>query len=175
MTEGRLGRVTLDGNELQIEGSFLKSGDLAPDFALCASDLETKTLESFKGKRKVIATIPSVDTPVCALESKEINDLAVKYPSVLFLVVSKDSPFALERFCKAASLHNIILLSDLRSRSGFGKNYGIKIASGPLDGLLARSILFLNDSDMVVYSELTVDVAKMPDFEALKKALEEEK
>ncbi len=169
-----MGRVTLDGNEVQIEGSFLKEGDLAPDFALCASDLETKTLESFQGKRKVIATIPSVDTAVCALESKAINDLAIKYPSVLFLVISKDLPFALERFCKSASLHNIILLSDLRSRSGFSKNYGIKIASGPLDGLLARSILLLSDSDKVVYSELTENISKMPDFEALQKALEGE-
>lgn len=169
-----LAKVFLDGKEVKIEGSFLKAGDLAPDFALCDSNLETKTLESFQGRKKVIATIPSVDTSVCALESGQINELAIKYPSVLFLVVSKDLPFALERFCKASNLHNIIPLSDLRSHSGFGKNYGIKIASGPLDGLLTRSILVFNNTDVVVYSELVAEISKMPDFEGLKKALEKE-
>ena len=169
-----LSSVMLDGEEVQVEGSFLKPGNLAPDFVLCGSDLKSKTLEDFQGKRKVIATVPSIDTSVCALESKEINDLAVKYPSVLFLVVSKDLPFALERFCKGADLHNIIPLSDLRTKSGFGKNYGLKIASGPLDGLLARSILLLDESDKVVYSELSAEIKSMPDFRALQAALEGE-
>ncbi|MCH9812208.1 thiol peroxidase [bacterium] len=168
-----MSNVISDGDEVQIDGSFLTKGDLAPDFALCGSDLETKTLGDFQGKRKVIATVPSVDTEVCASESLKINDLAIAYPSVYFLVVSKDLPFALKRFCASTSLHNIVPLSDLRTRSGFGKNYGIKIASGALDGLLARSIILLDSGDKVVYSELCSDIKQMPDFEALQKALEE--
>ena len=164
--------ILVDGKKVQVEGSFLTKGDLAPDFALCGEDLETKTLESFQGKRKVIASVPSVDTEVCALESVQFNELAALFPSVYFLVVSKDLPFALKRFCASSSLHNIVPLSDLRTRSGFGKNFGIKIASGPLDGLLARSIILLDTSDKVVYSELFADIKQMPDFEALQKALE---
>ena len=164
--------VTLDGNEIYIEGSFLKAGDLAPDFVLCSKEMETKTLESFSDKKKVIATMPSVDTEICSAESIEINQLAMKYPSVLFIIVTKDLPFALDRFCKQAQLGNIITLSDIRTKGNFSMNYGVKIASGPLDGFLARSILFLDESDKVLYSELCAEIKSTPDFNLLKEVIE---
>lgn len=164
--------VTLGGNEINLEGYFLKAGDLAPDFILASKELETKTLESFPNKKKVIATMPSIDTEVCAAESVEINQLALTYPSILFLIVTKDLPFALDRFCRNAQLNNIIPLSDIRRKSNFAKNYGVKISSGPLDGLLARSVLFLDESDKVLYSELCSEVKSMPDFKLLKEVIE---
>ncbi|MCH9621951.1 MAG: thiol peroxidase [Gammaproteobacteria bacterium] len=166
--------VTLKGNPIDLEGSFLNAGDLAPNFVLCSVDLETKTLSDFEGKRKVLATMPSVDTEVCSLESIEINKLALKYPSVLFIVITKDLPFAQNRFCKAAQLENIITLSDIRPKSNFSKNYGVKITSGPLEGLIARSILFLDESDKVLYSELCSEVTSTPNFDILKNVIEGE-
>jgi len=166
--------VTLKGEPVQIDGLFLSSGALAPNFVLCGSDLQTKTLADFEGHRKVIATMPSVDTEVCSAESVEINRLALKYPSIKFLVVTKDLPFAQSRFCRAADLSNIVTLSDIRPRSSFGSSYGVKIASGPLEGLFARSIVFLDESDKVLYSELCSEITSQPNFDLLKNVLEGE-
>ena len=165
--------VTLKGEETKLKGGFLSEGDLAPDFVLCSNELNSVTLANYQGKRKVIATVPSVDTEVCREESKSINELALKFPDILFFVISKDLPFALDRFCKKAHLSNLIPLSDLRSRSNFAKNYGVQIASGPLDGLLARSILFLDQSDKVLYSELVSEITALPNFQELQQKIEE--
>ncbi len=164
--------TTLKGEVVKLEGSFLKPKELAPDFSLSSIDLSCKTLKSFTGKKKVIATVPSVDTEVCSMESREINKLAIHYPSMLFIIVSKDLPFAQKRFCKEAGLNNIITLSDIRSTSNFARNYGVLIKSGPLDGLLARSIVLLDESDKVVYSELTDKIEIAPNFVELKNAIE---
>ena len=165
-------KILLKGKETTLESGFLKIGNLAPDFVLCSKTLETMTLESFQKKKKVIATLPSVDTQVCSAESIEINKLALKFPSVVFLIISKDLPFSFERFCKQAKLDNIITLSDIRSRSNFGKDYGVGITSGPLDGLLARSVIFLDELDKVVYSELVAEISSMPNFSILEGFLE---
>ncbi len=165
-------KVLLKGKEVILESGFLKVGNLAPDFTLCSKELETKTLESFQKKKKVIATLPSIDTGVCASESVELNKLALEFPSLVFLVISKDLPFSFERFCKLTKLHNIITLSDIRSRSNFGKDYGVGITSGPLDGLLARSVILLDEFDKVVYSELVPEITSMPNFAILKGVLE---
>ena len=167
-----LTKVLLKGKEVALRGGFLKIGNLAPDFALVAKDLENKTLESFKGKKKVIATVPSIDTGVCAAETRELNLLALEFPSVLFLIVSKDLPFAFDRFCKQGNLHNIITLSDIRSQSNFAKDYGVGIVSGPLDGLLARSIIFLDEFDKVLHSELSLEITSMPNFDSLRTSLQ---
>lgn len=167
-----MAETTLKGEVVKLEGSFLKPKDLAPDFALCSTDLTSKTLQSFTGKTKVIATVPSLDTEVCSMESKEIDKLAIQYPSILFIIVSKDLPFAQKRFCKEAHLNNIIPLSDIRSKSNFARNYGVLIKSGPLDGLLARGIVLLDSSDKVIYSELTAKIETAPNFIQLKSALE---
>ena len=165
--------ILLKGNEVEIEGSFLKKGDLSPDFILCTKTLENVTLENYSKKKKVIATLPSLDTPVCSQESKEISLLATKYPSVVFIIISRDSPFALTRFCKSAEMNNVITLSDIRTKSNFAKNYGVKIASGPLDGLLARSVIVFDESDNVIYSELVNEITSLPDFKLLENTLGE--
>ena len=162
-----MSEVMLKGVEVKLKGSFLRSGDLAPDFVLVNRDLETVTLENFKGKRKVIATVPSLDTPVCKIEAKKINDLAIHHPDVLILVVSKDLPFRQKQICLDENLSNILVLSDIRTRSSFGKNYGVLIEDGPLEGLLTRSIVLLDENDKVIYSELVSEITEEPDLETL--------
>jgi thiol peroxidase len=171
---GKLSTVTLKGEVIKVEGKFLIAHDLCPDFLLITDKLESKTLKDFKGKKKVLATVPSVDTKVCAMESKVINDLALENPNIVFLVVSKDLPFALDRFCHSQGLKNVIMLSDMRSNSTFAKDYGVKITSGILSGLLCRSIIFLDEFDRVIYSELVKEVSSMPNFEELKRVLKGE-
>lgn len=165
--------VTLKGKQIQLETGFLREGEIVPDFVLASIELQDKTLKDFEGKKKIIATVPSIDTSVCEMESKEINKLAQSYPSALFLIISKDLPFALDRFCKQTGLNNIVSLSDIRSQSTFGKDYGINIISGPLNGLLTRSIFFINESNKIIYSELVPEITSLPNFKFLEDKIEE--
>lgn len=164
--------VTLKGSETHLDGSFLQPEDRALNFTLVNGDLETVTLDAFKHRTKVLATIPSIDTPVCSSETKALNDLSKAYPEIVFLVISKDLPFAQKRFCSAGDLKNVILLSDIRPTSTFGKNYGVLINSGPLAGLLTRSIILLAPNDKVLYSELVEEISNAPNFEELKNHLD---
>jgi len=164
-----MANVTLKGGEVQLRGSFLETNDLAPNFALVNQKLETLTLESFKGKKKIIATVVSLDTAVCKIETKKINELALTYPEAVVLIISKDLPFRQKEICKTEHLDNILILSDIRPDSTFGKNYGVLIEDGPLAGLIARSIVLLNESDKVIYSELVSEITEEPQLNELSK------
>lgn len=157
--------VTLKGTEVQLKGSFLRPGNLCPDFVLVNQELENVTLESYREKKKVIATLPSIDTSVCSEEVKLINEFALRNPEIVVLVVSKDLPFAYKRYCMQECVQNVHLLSDMRQRSSFGKDYGVLIASGPLEGVFARALFVLNESDKVLHSELVEEITHLPNFE----------
>lgn len=165
--------VTLKGEEVEIHGGFLKAGNLAPDFILVNKELTTTTLEDFKDRIKIIATVPSLETPVCSMEAKKLSDLAKEHPHAVVIVVSKDLPFAQQRFCAAEGVENIVVLSDIRMNSNFPKDYGVQIGSSVLDGLLARAVFVLNQNDKVVYSELVSEITEEPNYEAAFKALAE--
>lgn len=160
-----MSKVTLKGVEVSLKGSFLRESELAPDFVLVNRDLETVTLENFKGKKKLLATVPSLDTPVCRAEAKKINEIAKRYPEIVVLIISKDLPFRQKQICHDESLANVVVLSDIRINSTFGKNYGVLIEDSPLAGLLCRAIIVLNELDKVVYSELVPEITHEPNFD----------
>ena len=166
-----MGYVKLNNEDVELGGGFIKQGNLAMNFVLRNQNLETITLDFFKGKIKVIATVPSIDTPVCSQESIALSRLAIAYPDVAFLVVSKDLPFAQKRFCSHEKIHNLHFLSDILPESNFGKDFGVRIESGPLKGLLTRSIYVCDKADRVTYSELVEEITQQPDFESLEKSL----
>lgn len=163
--------VLLKGNSANLDGNFLKTKDLAPDFTLVNQELVTITLAAFKGRKKLLVTVPSVDTPVCGEETRKMAEIAKKHPEIVILVISKDLPFAQKRFCLQEKIDNVTTLSDIRPTSHFGKNYGVLITSGPLAGLLARSLILLDDHDKVLYSELVPEITSLPNFDALATAL----
>ncbi len=167
-----MSHITLKGQTMKVIDGFIKQGGILMNFTLNNDKLEEVTLENFKGLKKVIATIPSVDTPVCSKETVDINRLAKEYPSITFIIVSRDLPFAQARFCKNEALTNIILLSDMLWDSTFAHDYGVKIVSGPLTGLLARAIFVADAQDKVTYSELVEDLGNPPNFGFLKEALQ---
>lgn len=156
--------VTFKGEEVDILGGFLKERELAPDFILVNKDLITMTLENFKDRVKLIATVPSLDTPVCSMETKELADIAKEHPHLAVIVISKDLPFAQSRFCNTEGIENITVLSDIRPNSNFAKDYGVLIGSTVLEGLFTRSILVLDKHDKVVYSVMFPEITEKPDL-----------
>jgi thiol peroxidase len=162
--------VTLRGNPLNVGGSFLQKGATAPDFSLTGNDMKDVSLKDFAGKKKVISTVPSLDTPVCAKSTREFNQRASAHPNTVVLVVSADLPFAQKRFCGAEGISNVVTLSTLRGRD-FHQKYGVDIQDGALKGLTARSVVVLDENDKVLYSELVPEIAQEPNYEAALAAL----
>ena len=166
-----MAQITLKGNPIHTVGELIQSGQ-APDFKLVDKDLKDLTLKDFSGQKKVITTVPSLDTGVCSLMTKHLNDLAKKHPQVAFITVSADLPFAQARFCKGEDVQNVVTLSMMRSKD-FGRDYGVLIVDGPLSGILARSVLVLNEQNQVTYAELVSEIGMEPNFAALAQALQQ--
>lgn len=159
-----MAKVTLKGNEISTSGDLPKKGDSAPDFSLTKADLSDVTLKSFSGKKLVLNIFPSIDTAVCATSVRKFNEQAGKLENTTVLCISADLPFAQSRFCGAEGLKNVITLSELRNRD-FGKEYGLRITNGPLAGLLARSVVVVDESGKVLYTELVPEITHEPNYE----------
>ena len=155
--------VTLKGNPFQTIGELPAIGSKTPEFTLTASDLSTKTLEDFKGSKLVLNIFPSIDTGTCAASVRQFNKEAGNLENTKVLCISRDLPFALGRFCGAEGLDNVITLSDYKN-GDFGKNYGVIFTNGPLDALLSRSIIVLNEKGNVVYTEQVSETTEEPNY-----------
>ena len=162
--------VTLRGNPIHTNGELPAVGTKAPDFTLTNGELQDVSLETFKGKRKVLNIVPSLDTPTCATSTRKFNERAGKMKDAVVLVVSADLPFASKRFCTTEGLHNVVPLSVMRNRN-FSKDYGVLIQDGPLAGICARAVVVLDKDDQVVYRQLVPEIGQEPDYEAALKAL----
>ncbi|EKT62543.1 thiol peroxidase [Providencia burhodogranariea] len=156
--------VKLKGNDIAVDGEFLQAGHQAKAFTLVAKDLSEATLETYKGKRKVLNIFPSVDTGVCAASVRKFNQLASDLNNTVVLCISADLPFAQARFCGAEDLENVVTLSTFRTPE-FAQDYGVAIASGPLKGLTARSVVVLDENDKVIYSQLVPEITEEPDYD----------
>jgi thioredoxin-dependent peroxiredoxin len=163
MPEERNGAVTMRGNPMTLVGPELKPGQKAPNFTLIGKDMKPVTLDNFKGKVKIIASVPSLDTPVCDAETRRFNEEASKLPGdVQVLTASMDLPFAAARWCGAAGVHNVTTLSDWRGAQ-FGQAYGVLIKELHLD---ARAVFVVDKNDQLVHVEYVKEVANQPNFDA---------
>ncbi|HET6493388.1 MAG TPA: thiol peroxidase, partial [Burkholderiales bacterium] len=111
-----MANVTLGGNPIKVAGSFPGKGDTAPDFTLTSKDLKDVSLKDLSGKRKVLNIVPSLDTPVCAKSTRIFNERAGAAANTAVLVNSADLPFAMNRFCGAEGINNVVTLSTVRNR-----------------------------------------------------------
>jgi thiol peroxidase len=161
----RKGAITLKGNPVDLAGPALKAGDSAPDFKLQAQDLSDVTLANSAGKTRIIATVPSLDTPVCHKETKLFNERVAGLSNVQVLVVSMDLPFGQKRWCGAEGVSNVTTLSAHRC-GGFGESYGALIKGGPLDRILARAIFVVDPNGNLKHVEYVKEVAEEPNYDA---------
>ena len=156
--------VLFKGTPAHTSGELPKVGSKAPDFKLTAGDLSEVSLANFKGKKKLLSIVHSLDTGVCANSTKRFNDFAKNRPDVVLLVVSCDLPFAQGRFCTAEGIKNVVTLSMMRDRH-FAKDYGVLMTDSPLAGLCARSTLVLDENDKVLYTQLGPEITVEPDYD----------
>ncbi len=164
MAVERDGEVTMKGNPITLLGARVEANEDAPEFSVL-KDLKTPvTLADSDGKVRVLLSVPSVDTPVCSIETKRFNDEAAKLgDDVAVYVISVDTPFALSRYCAAEGISNVHTLSDFRDRD-FGQKYGVEIKGL---GIYARAAFVVDRQGVVVYSEYVPDVAQEPDYDRI--------
>lgn len=160
----------LRGNPINTNADLPGVGAKAPDFLLIDGDLKEVKLADFKGKKKLLNIVPSLDTPVCAISTKKFNDFAKTRSDVAAFTISADLPFAQKRFCTAENIGNVRTLSMMRDRN-FAKDYGVLIQNGPLTGITARAVVVLDENDKVTYRELVPEIGQEPNYEAAIAAL----
>lgn len=164
----RTGLVTMRGNPLTLVGPAVTVGQKAPDFTVVTNDVEPVSLADFAGKPLALASVPSLDTPVCAVETRRFNAEAAKLGAdVRILTISMDLPFAQKRWCGAMGIDKVQTLSDHRDAS-FGQNYGVLIKELRL---LARAVFVIDRAGVVTYAELVPEVGDEPDYAAVLAAL----
>jgi len=144
-------------------------GSQAPDFTLVGSDLGDVKLSDFAGRRVVLNIFPSLDTGTCAASVREFNKLAEKFENTSVVCVSRDLPFAHDRFCAAEGIDNVVTGSAFRS--SFGDDYGVTQTDGPLEGLLSRAVVVIGEDGKVIYTEQVQEIADEPNYDATVKAL----
>ena len=161
--------VTLKGNTLNTIGNLPQNQSKAENIKLVKTDLSTLNLTDYLGKKVVLNIFPSVDTGVCAQSVRQFNKDLSSLENTVVICISKDLPFAQNRFCAAEGLDNVIMASDFRT--DFGTTYGVEMTDGPLKGLLARAVVVLNEEGTIVYSELVPEITIEPNYEAAIQAI----
>lgn len=170
-----MANTAFKGNPIKLEGNYVKTGEKAPEFQILKDDLSPLSLSDMKDKVKLLVAVPSLDTPVCALETKKFYEQAKGLDGIQTVIISGDLPFAMKRFCTAEGIQSDSLVTGSQFRDfSFSKAYGVHMADGPLAGLSARAVFVVDKDNKVVYEELVADVTQEPKYdsaiEAAKKA-----
>ncbi len=156
--------VKFKDNEVHSNGNLPKVGSIAPDFTLVNASLQEFHLTDYKGKRVLLNIFPSLDTGTCAMSVRKFNQWVSEKENVVVICISKDLPFAQSRFCGAEGLENVITASDFRYNT-FATDYGVLLTDGPLKGLMARSVVAIDETGKVLYTELVAEITHEPNYD----------
>ena len=146
-------------------GDLPRVGSKAPDFVLVKGDLSEAKLSDYIGKRVILNIFPSIDTGVCAASVRKFHELASGLSNTVVLCISKDLPFAQSRFCGAEGLENVITLSEYKDEV-FSQAYGVKMVDGPLEGLMSRAVVVVDEKGLVIHAEQVPEIVEEPDYDA---------
>ena len=164
----RVGLVTMKGNPLTLVGDEVTVGQKAPDFVAIDHNLSPVKFSSYRGKICILTSVPSLDTPVCAIETRKFNEEANRLSAdIVILTLSMDLPFAQKRWCGAEGITRIQTLSDHRD-AAFGMSYGVLIKDLRL---LARAVFLVDQKGVLQYSQLVKEVASEPNYKDIWHAL----
>jgi thiol peroxidase len=162
--EKRAKAVTFKGNPLTLVGPQLKPGDKAPDFSCINSGLEEVTLAKTPARARLFSVVPSLDTPVCSMQTKKFDEALAGFKDKLACyTISLDMPFAQKRFCTSENVTNMQTLSDVHNHS-FGEHYGVLIEGLPLP-LLSRAVFVVDKTGKITYCEYVPEVTSHPNYD----------
>lgn len=155
--------VYLKGEKLETAGTPPDVGETTPDFTLINSELREVKLSDYSNKKKILNIFPSIDTPVCHGSVLKFGHQSVKLPGdVMIIHISADLPFAQKRVSEKEGINNLMLST---FRSTMGKDWGLEIVTGPLQGLLARCVMVLDEQNKVHYVEIVEEISQEPNYD----------
>ncbi|MBN2861793.1 MAG: thiol peroxidase [Bacteroidales bacterium] len=160
-----MAEITLQGNPVNTSGDLPAKGTKAPEFSLVKSDLSSLSLSELTGKKLLLNIFPSLGTSVCATALRKFNQLAAGITNSMVLAISKDLPFVHKDFCAAEGITDVITLSGFRD-TAFGKAYGVDILDGLFEGLYARSVVIIDETGKIIYTQLVPEIGDEPDYDA---------
>ncbi|MCI0505504.1 MAG: thiol peroxidase [Gammaproteobacteria bacterium] len=161
---------TIKGKAFTTNGELPAVDSTAPDFSLTDSRLKDKSLADFKGKKKLLYIVVSLDTDVCEATTRKFSEAFKQRDDAVLLLISADLPYAQSRYCGKGKMENIQALSGMRNRN-FAKDYGVLIQDGPLAGIMARAVVVLDENNKVLYTQLVEELTSDPDYEQALAAL----
>ena len=165
-----MSQTNLKGNPVALSGNEVNVGDKAPQVVVVGKDLGEISVGGATGKKQVIVVVPSLDTPVCAAETRKFNEEAAKIDNASVTVVSMDLPFAMGRFCTTEGIENLSVGSDFRNKD-FANSYGVLVADGPLAGVTCRAIFVVNEDGVVTYKEIVPEITEEPNYSGALEAI----
>jgi len=165
-----MAKINFKGSEVNTQNNLPAKGSKAPDFTLTKGDLSNISLSELKGKKVVLNIFPSIDTGVCATSVRQFNAKAGNIENTVVVCISRDLPFAHNRFCGAEGIKNVVTASEYKD-DNFSKAYGVRMVDGPLVGLFSRCVIVLDEAGVVKYTEQVPEITQEPDYEAALKAL----
>jgi thiol peroxidase len=156
----------LKGNTVNLAGNEVNVGDKAPEVTVVNSaGLADVTVGGAQGVKQLIVVVPSLDTPVCATETRQFNAKAAEIEGVKMTIVSMDLPFAAGRFCSTEGIESLTVASDFRNKD-FANAYGVLIADGALAGVTCRAIFAVDADGTVTYKEIVPEITEEPNYDA---------
>ncbi|RDU69680.1 thiol peroxidase [Helicobacter cholecystus] len=159
-------KPTFQGNPVSLVGNILNIGENAPEVTLPGKDLNEVKVGGVSEKYQIINVVPSLDTGVCAMQTKKFNTEASKLPNAEVFVISMDLPFAQGRFCSTEGIENLTVLSDFRNKE-FGEKYGLLINDTALKGLLTRAVIVIDPEGKIIYQEVVPEITTEPNYQAV--------
>lgn len=157
----RTGLVKMGSMPITLEGSPIHVGQQAPAFRAVNARMGVYHFHPGDGQVWILSSVPSIDTPVCSLETDHFNQVASRMnPDVHIITISMDLPFAQKQWCGAKGIKNIVLLSDYRFHS-FARHYGVLMKQ---NGLLARQVVVVGKNGKIVYVQLVPNIIHQPNY-----------
>ena len=157
-------KVKFHGADVALKGEEVFVGSYAPEVALVGQDLGEFKVGGNNGI-EILVTVPSLDTGVCATETRKFNEKMAAKAAIKLSVISMDLPFAMGRFCSTEGIENLKVGSDFRAKE-FGEKYGVIIGEGPLAGLLARAVFVIKDG-VIIHKQIVPEITDEPNYDAV--------
>jgi thiol peroxidase len=164
--EPNMATTKFKGTDVELLGNEVNVGDKAPEITVVNSDgLGDVKVGGAQGKKQLIIVVPSLDTGVCATETRNFNAKAADLKDVITTIVSLDLPFAAGRFCSAEGITNLTVTSDFRNKD-FANAYGVLLGGSVLAGVTCRAIFVVNEEGIVTYKEIVPEITEEPNYDA---------
>lgn len=158
-----MAKITLQGNPINTFADLPAKGSKAKDFTLVKADLSDIKLSDFSGKNVILNIFPSLDTATCAMSVRRFNQEAASLENTVVLCISADLPFAAGRFCTTEGIKDVYTASVFRNEN-FGREYGVVVTDGPLNGLLSRAVVVVDPDGKVTYTQQIPEITEEPDY-----------